>query len=118
MTNLTEIDMARQTPSRSTTKSKVASNARTVDPALNRPANADESSPEALVPEIVRSNLQENTSAGSGADLQERISQRAYELAAERGFAPGAAIDDWLRAEREILATAPRQAAPEDQFTG
>lgn len=36
-------------------------------------------------------------------DLQVRITQRAYELHAERGYREGRALDDWLEAEREIL---------------
>lgn len=36
-------------------------------------------------------------------DLQARITQRAYELHAERGYREGQALDDWLEAEREIL---------------
>ncbi|MET0497817.1 MAG: DUF2934 domain-containing protein [Steroidobacteraceae bacterium] len=38
------------------------------------------------------------------ANLQEQISRRAYELAEQRGFAPGNEVEDWLRAEREILS--------------
>ena len=36
-------------------------------------------------------------------DLQVRITTRAYELHAERGYRQGYALDDWLEAEREIL---------------
>lgn len=35
-------------------------------------------------------------------DLQARITNRAYELYAERGYRQGHALDDWLEAEREI----------------
>ena len=38
------------------------------------------------------------------ANLQEQISRRAYELAEQRGFEPGHDVEDWLRAEREVLA--------------
>ena len=38
------------------------------------------------------------------ANLQEQISRRAYELAEQRGFAPGHEVEDWLRAEREVLS--------------
>ena len=69
------------------------------------------------MPDIVHSSLQKTVSHGS-SDLQERISQRAYELAARRGFAPGSEVEDWLRAEKEIQAAPAGQAAPEDQFTG
>jgi len=36
-------------------------------------------------------------------DLQARITDRAYELYAQRGYRQGYALDDWLEAEREIL---------------
>jgi hypothetical protein len=36
-------------------------------------------------------------------DLQARITDRAYELYADRGYRHGRALDDWLEAEREIL---------------
>ena len=92
-----------------------------VDPQLQRPANADESVPEALVPDVVRTKLQRGDEDGAAntvhADRWQRIQHRAYEIAQERGFQPGAELHDWLQAEREIDA-APRQTKPEDQFTG
>ena len=36
-------------------------------------------------------------------DPQERITLRAYELYAQRGWREDHALDDWLDAEREIL---------------
>lgn len=36
-------------------------------------------------------------------DKQGRITDRAYELYAERGYRQGYALDDWLEAEREII---------------
>ena len=33
---------------------------------------------------------------------REQIAQRAYYLYLDRGHADGSALDDWLRAEREI----------------
>ena len=36
-------------------------------------------------------------------DLHERITARAYELYAQRGWREGHALDDWLDAERENL---------------
>jgi hypothetical protein len=63
--------------------------------------------------DVVRTNAQ----AGNGApDRWQRISKRAYELAQQRGFAPGAELSDWLQAEKEI-DSADQQAAPEKQFT-
>jgi Protein of unknown function (DUF2934) len=37
-------------------------------------------------------------------NLEEEIRRRAYEIYQERGGIPGDENDDWLRAEREILA--------------
>lgn len=38
-------------------------------------------------------------------ETEERIRRRAYELHLERGGGHGFALDDWLRAEAEILGT-------------
>lgn len=98
-----------------------------VDPKLNRPSNAEESVPETLVPDVVHTNLQQSEADSSGdvraaaPDRWQRIQQRAYEIAQERGFTPGAELNDWLQAEREIdgeAAGGTRQAQPEEQFTG
>ena len=37
-------------------------------------------------------------------DLHARITARAYEMYAERGYRTGCALDDWVDAEREILS--------------
>jgi hypothetical protein len=55
-------------------------------------------------------------SASLPAERVERIAKRAYELAAQRGFTPGHEIDDWLQAEREIEAGAPRNTPPDNPF--
>jgi hypothetical protein len=34
---------------------------------------------------------------------QEKIAQRAYEIYLERNGAPGNPLEDWVRAEREVL---------------
>jgi Protein of unknown function (DUF2934) len=34
---------------------------------------------------------------------QEKIAQRAYEIYLERNGAPGNPLEDWVRAERELL---------------
>ena len=95
-----------------------------VDPSSQRPANAAESVPEALVPDVVRTNLH-RSETDTAADAQtaapnrwQRIQQRAYEIAQERGFSPGAELNDWLQAEREFDGDSARQAPPEDQVTG
>ena len=40
-------------------------------------------------------------------DLQARIASRAHELYVERGCGDGYALDDWIRAEREVLSQVP-----------
>ena len=35
--------------------------------------------------------------------LQRKIEQRAYDLFVERGGKPGHAMEDWVRAEKEII---------------
>jgi hypothetical protein len=38
------------------------------------------------------------------ADIQSEIRRRAYELYESRGYADGGAEQDWIQAEREVLA--------------
>ena len=49
-------------------------------------------------------------------ELEERITQRAYEIAERRGLSPGHELDDWLQAEREIEAGQPRNTPPDNPF--
>lgn len=56
------------------------------------------------------------TSAEMPRRLHAQIAKRAYELAAQRGFAPGQELEDWLQAEREIEAGAPRNTPPDNPF--
>ena len=89
-----------------------------VDPRTRRPDNADESVPEALVPDVVRKDVQRSTPE-TPQSRWTRIARRAYELAQQRGFAPGAELSDWLQAEKEIDEDEQRQQAkPENQLTG
>jgi len=50
--------------------------------------------------------------------LQEKIRHRAYELYVQRGSQSGSELDDWLRAEAEILraADAAIDEASEESF--
>jgi len=106
-------------------KRSSADNVVTVDPKLRRSPQADESVPEALVPDVVRTKLH-RTEADTAPETQsaapdrwQRIQHRAYEIAQKRGFTPGAELNDWLQAEREIDGeSGGTQAAPQDQFTG
>jgi len=38
---------------------------------------------------------------------KEDIAHRAYELYVQRGSQPGKAVEDWIRAEKELTAVAP-----------
>jgi hypothetical protein len=57
--------------------------------------------PEAGSIPLVRKSAPANSSS---ADLEVKIRERAYQLFVERGSTPGHENEDWLRAEREILA--------------
>ncbi|MEO6223850.1 MAG: DUF2934 domain-containing protein [Vicinamibacterales bacterium] len=41
-------------------------------------------------------------------ELRERIAGRAYDLAERRGWQNGSEVEDWLEAERQILAESGR----------
>ncbi len=47
----------------------------------------------------------------SVANLDEEIRRRAYEIYEQRGNKPGSEHDDWLLAEREVLARHNQQTA-------
>lgn len=46
-------------------------------------------------------------------EVQEVISLRAYEIYQSRGCANGCDLDDWLRAENEVLAALTEPKAPD-----
>jgi len=50
----------------------------------------------------------------AASDDRERIAMRAYELYLARGRGEGAAMEDWLRAERE-LTTRSRSSSPDSE---
>jgi hypothetical protein len=55
------------------------------------------------------------SSTVNGHPTREEIALRAYEIFLERGGAPGNELEDWTRAERELLeisATPRRKARP------
>ncbi|HSZ00714.1 MAG TPA: DUF2934 domain-containing protein [Terriglobales bacterium] len=62
--------------------------------------------PEAGSIPLVRKSSPANTSS---ADLEVKIRERAYQLYVERGSISGHENEDWLRAEREILARKSQQ---------
>ena len=48
--------------------------------------------------------------------FEERIRRQAYELYLQRGNGPGTELDDWLRAEAEILRENAIDEASEESF--
>lgn len=51
----------------------------------------------------VRSGGDRNPQGRGQEELRDEIGRRAYFKYCDRGCVPGAAIDDWLAAEREVL---------------
>jgi hypothetical protein len=45
-----------------------------------------------------------NGSASPNLELESEIRERAYEIYAQRGYTNGREAEDWLEAEREVLA--------------
>lgn len=62
--------------------------------------------PEAGSVTLVRKTSPANNSS---ADLEAKIRERAYQLYLERGSTPGNENEDWLTAEREVLASKSHQ---------
>ena len=55
-----------------------------------------------------------NRSSRTSATIEEVIRRRAYQLYVEGGRGEGHAREDWLQAEREVLAAASRRGIRED----
>jgi len=58
----------------------------------------------ASVSEITPSPEARKQSNGNAYDLESEIRRRAYQLYEERGCAPGREGEDWIVAEREVIA--------------
>jgi hypothetical protein len=56
-------------------------------------------------PIIIESSIESSLQAA--VDVQGEIAKTAFYLAAERNFAPGHELDDWLEAERRIKSLHP-----------
>jgi hypothetical protein len=67
----------------------------------NEPQLVEASSPATFCP--AREGLE--VSADLAAFLHDAIAQRAFDLFLQRGQVHGHALDDWLRAEQELLRT-------------
>ena len=61
---------------------------------FKKPHNSKADTTQAAIPEQIMPD-----------DFRERIAKRAYELYLERGNRPGCDVEDWVDAEREMLAS-------------
>jgi hypothetical protein len=52
---------------------------------------------------FVRANPTQVKSAGRPTEVEALISSRAYQLYSDRGGEPGHDLEDWLRAEEEVM---------------
>lgn len=50
-----------------------------------------------------------STRSGPSTISDQDVARRAYEIYERRGGTDGAALDDWLQAERDLLASPPTQ---------
>lgn len=75
----------------------------------DRSSGADEST------QITRRSLERREIPSFSDDRAQRIAERAYWRAEQRGFTPGRELDDWLEAEREYDAS---RDQPQDGRTG
>ncbi|MGC2526464.1 MAG: DUF2934 domain-containing protein [Candidatus Acidiferrum sp.] len=56
------------------------------------------------------SSAKSKSPAAKKLSPQEKIAQRAYEIYLERNGAPGNPLEDWVRAEREVLQKSRKSA--------
>lgn len=68
-------------------------------PSQNDPANSSDNKPDV---HTARKGISCETEDALLQDRRHLISMRAYQHAIERGFVPGKALEDWLRAEAEV----------------
>jgi hypothetical protein len=78
-------------------------------PRAKSPRNGDES--DRKITPITQGITQESKKASAPVNLQDEIRRRAYELYEARGSKPGYEHEDWVHAEREIMARHNQQSA-------
>jgi len=54
--------------------------------------------------EILDSRAKQNLSQESNVEVRQKIRLRAYELYEQRGREDGQDVEDWLKAESEVIA--------------
>lgn len=68
--------------------------------------------PEARQSPSTRRGQQASTVESGQSELRDMIARRAYEIYEERGRSDGGDMDDWLRAEAEVIKAEKRRPAP------
>jgi hypothetical protein len=68
----------------------------------SRKETFESSAPEVTTPDSRRKASSPEMQPRADLNRVQRIQDAAYRRAQERGFAPGAELDDWLAAERQI----------------
>ena len=90
-----------------TARSKKNGSATNGNEITSAPTNEMPSAPELSTQAIAENRVQPSSEGRRNIvpiNLEEEIRRRAYEIYQERGGVPGDEHEDWLRAEREILA--------------
>jgi len=107
----------------STTATDETTLARTVAPSTVQPVaakqetknakNGDARKPEIVKPEIGKPEIVKKDARANlvPINLDDEIRRLAYLLSERRGFEPGHDAEDWLNAEREVLARYHQQSA-------
>jgi hypothetical protein len=65
---------------------------------------AKSAAPVAIKKPVVRKAKKIAVVKPSPAEITHMIAMAAYFIAAERGFSPGSEMEDWLQAEKQVLA--------------
>lgn len=100
------MDVTPSSPSRRARAKVVAKEPTALKPArktLN--ASRKKSTEAAAVAVAVAPETIAEAAPAAPVDLHSRIATTAFYLAAERSFAPGRELDDWLEAERRVKAS-------------
>jgi hypothetical protein len=71
---------------------------------LKQPALTKKDDPTAIIQQSTPLSTPQNANPAQSVITENDVRIRAYELYLERGGVPGDEVDDWLQAERELLA--------------
>jgi hypothetical protein len=98
------MDVTPTTPTKRARTKAAATDAPAVKPGRKTLTTAKKKKVAAPGPEVTQAIVEKASAAPAPADLHALIERTAFFMAAERGFAPGRELDDWLEAERRVRA--------------